>query len=61
MSINRSQLRGRTTELKGKINEIVGKIMGNRQLQARGRFQGVIGKTQAAVGDAVHKVQDSSK
>ena len=61
MTINRNQIRGRTTELTGKINEIIGKILGNRQLQARGKFQGVIGKTRAALGDAAHKLGDSSK
>jgi uncharacterized protein YjbJ (UPF0337 family) len=48
MSINRSQLRGRTTEMQGRINEIAGKILGNRRLQAIGRLQSILGKSTAS-------------
>ncbi len=61
MSINRNQVTGRTTELKGKIRELAGKIIGNRRMQVRGRVQTIIGQGTAAAGDLVHRMDASSR
>jgi uncharacterized protein YjbJ (UPF0337 family) len=61
MGINKNQFKGRTTAMKGKINAVAGKILGNRRLQAKGRLQSLLGKARAAVGDAMHHMANYSK
>jgi uncharacterized protein YjbJ (UPF0337 family) len=61
MSINKHQVRGRTSVLKGKLNEVAGKILGDRRLQLKGRLHTGIGKARAALGDLMHDMNSSSK
>ncbi|MDR6499723.1 CsbD family protein [Burkholderia sp. DN3021] len=50
--MNRDQVRGRIAEAKGKLREVVGKVIGNRVTRMQGKVQQVVGKTQASFGDA---------
>jgi uncharacterized protein YjbJ (UPF0337 family) len=61
MSINKDQSSGRVKEAKGKIKEFAGKLVGNEQLEAKGKVQRTLGKAQAKYGDVKHDVKESSK
>jgi uncharacterized protein YjbJ (UPF0337 family) len=61
MSTNKDQVRGRIKEAKGKINEVAGKLLGDKTLQAKGKSQNTLGKAQAKFGDVKQRVKQSSK
>lgn len=44
MSTNKDQVRGRVKEAKGKIKEVVRKLVGNRTQEAKGKIQEKLGK-----------------
>ncbi|PFH30359.1 MULTISPECIES: CsbD family protein [Burkholderia] len=50
--MNRDQVKGRIAEAKGKLKEMIGKVMGNRTTRMQGTVEQVVGKTQASFGDA---------
>src|ERR1700674_2491191 len=47
----RDQVRGRLKEAEGKVNEVTGKILGNKSLEERGQIQQIVGQVQASCGD----------
>ena len=49
--MNKDQTNGRIEEAKGKVKEVAGKIVGNKELEQKGKIQNLAGKTQAAFGD----------
>ncbi len=49
--MNKDQVKGRVEEATGKVKEIAGKVVGNKDLERKGAIQGLGGKAQAAVGD----------
>lgn len=49
--MNKDQVKGRVEEATGKVKEIAGKVVGNKDLELEGAVQGIGGKAQAAVGD----------
>ena len=51
MDINKDQIKGRVEEAKVKVKEVVGKAVGNRDLEAKGNIQKNVGAVQASVGD----------
>ncbi|WP_423761782.1 CsbD family protein [Burkholderia sp. NLJ2] len=55
--MNRDQVRGRIVEAKGKLKEMVGRVMGNRSTRMRGKVEQVVGKTQASFGDAKEQIK----
>ncbi|AZQ53524.1 CsbD family protein [Burkholderia cenocepacia] len=55
--MNRDQMRGRIAEAKGKLKEMVGRIMGNRSTRMQGKVEQVVGKTQASFGDAKEQLR----
>lgn len=61
MSMNKDQVKGRTNEVKGKIKEVAGDLVGNEKLEEKGRIQKNIGKTQAKYGDVKKDVKDLAK
>jgi uncharacterized protein YjbJ (UPF0337 family) len=52
MSINKDQVKGRTDEAVGKVKEVVGAVVGNKELEIKGAIQKNTGIVQAKVGDA---------
>ncbi|WP_175752135.1 CsbD family protein [Burkholderia anthina] len=50
--MNKDQVRGRIAEAKGRLKEMVGRIMGNRSTRMQGTVEQVVGKTQASFGDS---------
>lgn len=49
--MNKDQTRGRIEEAKGKVKEVVGKAVGNEELEQEGTIQKIGGKVQARIGD----------
>jgi len=52
MSVNKDQVKGRAEEAEGKVKEVAGKVVGNKDLEAKGNIQKNMGAVHAAVGDA---------
>ena len=50
--MNKDQTNGRVAEVKGKVKEVAGKIVGNKDLEQKGKIQNLAGKAQSAFGDA---------
>ncbi|AOJ90987.1 general stress protein CsbD [Burkholderia sp. MSMB0856] len=50
--MNKDQIRGRITEAKGKLKEMVGRVVGNGTSRLTGKAEQIVGKTQASFGDA---------
>jgi uncharacterized protein YjbJ (UPF0337 family) len=61
MSTNKDQVRGRVKEAKGKLKQVVGKLVGDRTLEAKGRFQKKLGAAQAKYGDVKQDVRNAKK
>lgn len=51
MSINKDQVKGRTDQAVGKVKEVVGAAVGNKELELKGTIQKNTGIVQAKVGD----------
>lgn len=61
MGINKDQVNGRADQAKGKVKEVVGNAVGNKDLEAKGSVQKNLGKVQATVGDAEQSIAKSIK
>lgn len=55
--MNKDQVKGRFKVAKGKLKEVVGKATGNKTTNLKGRVEQVVGKTQAAYGDAKEQLR----
>jgi len=58
--MNKDQVEGKIEELKGKVKEVAGNIVGNRKLETEGIVEKEIGKVHTAYGDAVKVVKDDA-
>ena len=54
--MNKSQLKGRVKEVRGAIKEVVGKLLGNKELESRGKLQKTAGQVQSGYGDLKNDV-----
>ena len=61
MSINKDQIKGRIKEAEGKVKEVAGKLVGNEDLEAKGKVQKNLGEAQAKFGDVKKDVKDLMK
>jgi len=59
--MNKDQVKGRFEEAKGKAKEVTGKVVGNDNLELKGKIQKSDGKVLAAYGDLKQDVKDASK
>ncbi|MEO8507371.1 MAG: CsbD family protein [Betaproteobacteria bacterium] len=59
--MNKHQVKGRVTEVKGMIKEVAGKLVGNEKLEEKGKVQKVRGEAQAKVADIKQDVKDAAK
>jgi uncharacterized protein YjbJ (UPF0337 family) len=57
MSINKDQVKGRIDEAKGKAKEVVGKVLGNKELEQKGKIETGVGKVEAGYGDLKHDIK----
>ncbi|RYF82493.1 MAG: CsbD family protein [Comamonadaceae bacterium] len=58
--MNKDQVEGRVDEAKGKVKEVAGKVVGNRQLEAEGKADQLGGKVQKNYGDAKEDLKDAA-
>lgn len=61
MGINKDQVHGRAEEAQGKVKEVVGKVVGNKDLEVKGNIQKNVGAVQASVGDAKKDIEKTLK
>jgi len=59
--MNKDQVKGRVEQAKGSIKEATGKVVGNQKLEAEGKLDKAVGKTQAGYGDLKADVKDAVK
>jgi uncharacterized protein YjbJ (UPF0337 family) len=59
--MNKDQTNGRVEQVKGKVNEVVGKVTNNPTRELKGDLQQAVGKTQANYGDAKEEVKKDIK
>ncbi len=50
-TMNKDQTHGRIAEVKGKVKEVAGKIVGDKEMELKGKLQNTGGKAQAGYGD----------
>jgi uncharacterized protein YjbJ (UPF0337 family) len=55
--MNRDQMKGVAQQVKGKVNEVVGKATGNRTQQLKGDLQQAAGTARKAYGDGKEKIR----
>ena len=58
--MKKEQIQGVIEEGEGKIKEITGKIIGNKELEEKGNIQKNIGKVKAACGDLKDSLEDNN-
>ena len=49
--MNKDQVKGRIKRAKGKVKNVAGKAVGNKDLEQEGKAQDINGKVQAKYGD----------
>lgn len=58
--MNKDQIKGATQQVKGKANEVAGKVTGNKAHELKGDLQQVAGRTQRTWGGAKERVKKGS-
>lgn len=59
-NMNKDQVKGRVEEAKGQVKEVTAKVVGNKELEQKGRMQKAGGKIQAGYGDLKEDIKDST-
>ena len=57
--MNKDQAKGHLEQAKGKVKEVAGKLVGNDELELKGKIQKTGGKAQAAYGDVKEDIKDA--
>ena len=57
--MNKHQVKGRYEEAKGKVKEVAGHAVGNKEVELKGNAQKNAGKMEAAVGDLKEDIKSS--
>lgn len=59
--MDKDRTSGTASNIKGKIKEVAGKVMGNERMEAEGKAEQVGGKAQQTVGQAKDTVREAVK
>jgi uncharacterized protein YjbJ (UPF0337 family) len=59
--MNKEQVKGRVDEAVGKVKEVAGRTVDDKELEAKGLAQQVGGKVRATAGDIAEDVKDAVK
>ena len=59
--MNKDQIKGRVKEAEGTIKQVTGKIVGNENLEEKGRVEKVAGTVQAGYGDIKSDIKSDLK
>lgn len=54
--MNRDQVQGRTQQLKGKLKEVAGRLVGDESLELEGVLENTAGKVRSACGDTKYRL-----
>jgi len=57
--MNKDQIRGRAEEAKGKVKEVIGNVVGDKDMENKGRLKKIKGKAQAGYGDFKRDIKKS--
>ena len=57
--MNKDQVKGRIKEAQGKVKEVAGKMVGNKDLERKGKTENTEGKVQAGYGDLKEDIKDA--
>lgn len=57
--MNKDQMKGRIKETTGKVKEVAGRVVGNKELERKGKIENTEGKVQAGYGDMKADVKDA--
>ena len=55
--MKKDQIKGRIKTIKGETKEAVGKLIGDKELEAEGKAQKGIGKIQSTYGDLTNDIE----
>ena len=58
--MNKDQFKGRAEQAKGKVKEVAGQAVGNKDLELEGNIEKNAGKTRADLGDAKEQIKKDS-
>ena len=61
MTMNKDQVEGLKKEVAGKVKEVAGKIVGNKEMEVKGKVKNTIGKAQTHLGDVKADVKAELK
>jgi uncharacterized protein YjbJ (UPF0337 family) len=56
--MNKNQINGKMTQIKGQVKELVGKAVGNPTMEMKGKATKVAGKAQAKLGDVTQAIKN---
>ena len=59
--MNKDQVKGVGEQVKGKVNETVGKVTGNKSQELKGDVQQGLGKAQKAHGDVKEEIKKQNQ
>ena len=59
--MNKNQVKGTVKDFSGKVQEEAGKLVGNKEQQAKGLLKQVEGKAEKRFGDVKEIVKDSAR
>lgn len=55
--MNKDQVKGHIEEAKGKVKEVAGKLVGNKELEQEGIIQNAAGQVESAYGDLKQSIK----
>lgn len=58
--MNKDQVKGRLKEAKGKVKQVTGRAVGNKELEQKGSIEKAGGKIRAGYGDLKEDIKDST-
>ncbi|MHB8423864.1 MAG: CsbD family protein [Gammaproteobacteria bacterium] len=59
--MNKDQNKGHIDEVKGKAKEVAGKVIGDKHLEHKGKFQNTSGVVRAGFGDLKEDIKKASQ
>lgn len=57
--MNKDQVDGHIKEIKGKVKEVTGRVIGDKTMENKGKLQNAVGKAPAGYGDVKEDIKDA--
>jgi uncharacterized protein YjbJ (UPF0337 family) len=58
--MNKDQVKGRAEQIAGRVKKVTGKVVGNKDLERKGRVEEATGRVRADYGDAKREIRKES-